>query len=142
MHCINVHMPLHPLRLAVFHPEVYRESRRSAAFRRAAMARLAETVRNDLARGPVLVAGDWNTPARISSLRPMRRLLDDAFQSGGAGWGNTVTSEFPVSRIDIIYVSDRFDVVHCEAIATDDSDHRMVLAELWLKAPESDQRGE
>ena len=130
--CFNVHMPLYPLRLSIHRGAVRREAREAVRARQAAITNLAREVRAALARGPVIVAGDWNTPAYAGSLRVLRDLLEDAFALAGSGWGNTMTNAFPVSRIDIMYVSSEFEVVHCAAYPAPASDHRIVAAEVWL----------
>ena len=134
--CVNVHLPLLPLRLAVHRRAVRDESRKAVAERAGMIARLAAAVRDRASSGPVIVAGDWNTPASAGSLRPLRARLDDAFRRGGSGWGNTMTSDFPVARIDAVFLSQHFDVVYCAAHTAKPSDHRLVEAELWLRSRE------
>jgi endonuclease/exonuclease/phosphatase (EEP) superfamily protein YafD len=56
--------------------------------------------------------------------------LGDSFRKAGRGLGNTITNEYPVSRIDYIWI-DRG--IHAHAVVakrTDHSDHRMVIADL------------
>lgn len=134
--CINAHLPLLPLRLAVHKRGVRDETRQAVQARATMVKRLADAVRSHLGRDPVIVAGDWNVPARAGSLKPLRALLDDAFRLGGSEWGNTMTNEFPVSRIDAIFLSDDFDVAYCASHPSPPSDHRLVEAELWLKPNE------
>jgi endonuclease/exonuclease/phosphatase (EEP) superfamily protein YafD len=131
--CISVHLRLYPLRLAIWGRVVRDETRRAMHERGEAMRRLEAAVRSHArGGGHVLVAGDWNVPASAKSLRPLRHYLSDAFLAGGSGWGNTMTDEFPVSRIDTILVSRGFNVVRCVAHSTGISDHRMVEADMWL----------
>jgi len=133
--CISVHLRLYPLRLAVWDRAVRDESRRAKNERSEAMRRLEAVVRSHArGGGSLIVAGDWNVPASAKSLRPLRHHLSDAFLAGGSGWGNTMTDEFPVSRIDAIFVSSGFNVVRCVAHPTGISDHRLVEAALWLEA--------
>lgn len=130
--CVNVHMPLYPLRLAV-HRKAVREDTKAAVKERAgSIARLETAVRSYSERGPVIVAGDWNVPARAASLKPLTVLLDDAFRRGGSGWGNTMTNDSPVSRIDAVFVSRDFEVIHCASRPSGTSDHRLVEVEMWL----------
>jgi endonuclease/exonuclease/phosphatase (EEP) superfamily protein YafD len=140
--CINVHLPLYPLRLAIWKQTVRSETRTAVASRREAMAQLGGAVESYLDRGPVIVAGDWNVPARARSLRPIAAQLRDAFRLGGSGWGNTMTNDFPISRIDAIFVSPDIDVIHCRAHKTETSDHRLLEAELWLRLALSSRRTE
>ena len=79
---------------------------------------------------PLLVAGDFNAPQkdRIFSLLPAG--MHDAFACAGKGIGNTILNEFPVLRIDQIWVSSHFQVVQSFARRTRASDHRLVVADL------------
>ena len=78
----------------------------------------------------VILAGDFNTPASAFSLEPIRSMLRDAWLVCGHGWGRTITSTFPLSRIDQCWVSDDVECIHGRAYREDVSDHLMVLFEL------------
>ena len=47
--------------------------------------------------------------------------------------GNTIINDFPVSRIDQVWVSGEFDSKVVVAHRTRNSDHRMVVCDLILK---------
>lgn len=73
--------------------------------RPAAQARLEQTapIRAAIARrksGALLVAGDFNTPPRGLFYRRLSRGLQDAWPSGGRGFGGTYPSRLPLLPID------------------------------------------
>ncbi len=57
----------------------------------------------------------------------------DAFWSGRIGWGNTITNDRPVVRIDQVWTSDHFQPTAVFARETLNSDHRMVVCDLRLQ---------
>jgi len=81
----------------------------------------------------VILAGDFNTPARARSLRPLRAGLRDAWRICGRGWGRTVTADFPVSRIDQCWVSGTIECIHGEVFHESLSDHRLLMADLIFR---------
>jgi vancomycin resistance protein VanJ len=128
---VNVRMPLPALRLALYSSSAREEIRASHAERIAAFHGLSERMAKTLETGPVLLVGDFNTPARSSLLEGLRSLgMRDAFRAAGHGWGNTMTHEFPVARIDMVFVSPQFRPLAAWSEPNGFSDHRTVRAEL------------
>jgi len=82
---------------------------------------------------PVILAGDFNTPAGMASLTPLRLLLRDVWPSAGVGWGATMTAEMPLSRIDQCWVSERLTPVAAHVERRGASDHRLLVVDLRLK---------
>ncbi len=80
----------------------------------------------------LILAGDFNLPARYPPLRRASERLKNAFCVAGRGWGRTVPSWLPVLRIDHIYVQDEAQVHYATAVPTRFSDHNMVLAEVTV----------
>ena len=83
-----------------------------------------------LAKGPVIIGGDFNTPGQDSLLDPLRGPLTDCFAAAGRGWPNTITADYPMSRIDGIWVSDEMRPLNARVVYTPHSDHRMVVADV------------
>jgi len=81
----------------------------------------------------IVMAGDFNTPARMSSLGPLRRRLRDAWREAGRGWGATITNDFPVERIDQCWVSDSIRVLDARVRPSRLSDHRMLIVDLAVR---------
>lgn len=89
-------------------------------------------------RRPVIVTGDLNAPERSLIIR---NLLDtglrDAFSSAGTGYGYTHGHSlkprlFSTIRIDHILVSREIGVENCFAGGKEGSEHRPVIADLWM----------
>ncbi len=77
----------------------------------------------------VILAGDFNTDASARSLKVIRKKFADVWRESGSGWGGTAISQFPVARIDHIYVSN-FKPESVRVMGSDFSDHLPVVASL------------
>ncbi|MFN3649684.1 MAG: endonuclease/exonuclease/phosphatase family protein [Armatimonadota bacterium] len=98
-------------------------------------AAIAEELRAE--RGPVLIAGDFNAPARSLVHRTLRGAgFRDAFAERGRGYGYTYGHATRLGhsfvRIDHILVSPALEVERCWTGSPDGSDHRAVVADLRL----------
>lgn len=128
---LSTRLALPQLRFDLWRPGVWREASKVRAIRAEQMARLLEHV-SAAAPAPVIVGGDFNTPAGDSLFRPLRPHLRDAFAEAGMGWPNTITDEHPMARIDQIWVSEHFEVHQARVVYTPNSDHRMLVVDLAL----------
>jgi vancomycin resistance protein VanJ len=79
---------------------------------------------------PLIVGGDFNTPAGDPVYRILPDRLHDAFREGGIGFCKTKSNNKPVFRIDQIWVDSRFRASGVVSRKTEASDHRMVIADL------------
>ncbi|MEK7270679.1 MAG: endonuclease/exonuclease/phosphatase family protein [Planctomycetota bacterium] len=87
-----------------------------------------------LDRDPVLLMGDFNTPADSAFLDPFRARYRNAFETAGRGCTATWPMPFPVLSIDQIWANRAFIARRCEHGASILSDHRWVFAEFSLPA--------
>ncbi|MDB4778114.1 endonuclease/exonuclease/phosphatase family protein [bacterium] len=76
-----------------------------------------------------IIGGDFNLVGNDGALDAMKELSDTFFQMG-SGWGNTGTNNYPLFRVDQIWTNSAFACNAHRAFATQNSDHRMVLADL------------
>jgi endonuclease/exonuclease/phosphatase (EEP) superfamily protein YafD len=116
-------------RLDLWNPEAWRDSAKNRQLRRTQLA-AGLTMPSMLSNYPEIVGGDFNAP----STDPAFRLLDkfsDAHREAGRGWGNTVLNNFPIARPDQIRLN-RLRAVSVRAIRTHNSDHRMVVADVYV----------
>jgi len=130
---LSTRLKLPLLRADLWRPTTWREAAKLRELRATSMAQIAAQVR---AWGtmPIIVGGDFNTPAGDSLFAPLRAGgLTDAFAAVGRGWPDTITSDFPVARIDQIWVSERFRPLAGRVVFTPNSDHRMVVVDLALR---------
>ncbi len=92
------------------------------------LARAAEE-----ASGPVLLAGDFNTPSESAIFRRLWPRYTDAFSSAGFGWGYTFFGGRTAVRIDHILASPGWRCERCWVRSSIGSPHHPVLADLtWL----------
>jgi vancomycin resistance protein VanJ len=83
--------------------------------------------------GPVILAGDFNTPPAGNVYGRLTQGLVDSFRERGWGWGYTYPSRLPLLRIDYVFHSREWAAVSCRVGDRPGSDHRPVFAELALK---------
>jgi len=110
------------------------EARQEAAERyeqrRSDMELVAKCIDGGDASAPLIVGGDFNTPAGDPLFRILPDRLHDAFREGGIGFCKTKSNNRPVFRIDQIWVDSRFRASGVVSRKTETSDHRMVIADL------------
>jgi len=78
---------------------------------------------------PLIVGGDFNMPPGEAPLRLLQKRLQDSFRIAGAGWGSTITNEYPFHRIDQIWLSPHLRPLRVRAYRTQHSDHRLVVCD-------------
>jgi endonuclease/exonuclease/phosphatase family metal-dependent hydrolase len=64
------------------------------------MGRVRHYAEPALAQGPAIVGGDFNTPGGDALFRALRPHFRDCFAVAGQGWPDTITNDYPASRID------------------------------------------
>jgi endonuclease/exonuclease/phosphatase (EEP) superfamily protein YafD len=80
--------------------------------------------------GPVVVAGDFNTPPPSAIFRRLWGGYEDAFSTAGWGWGYTFRARVSAVRIDHILVGGGGRATGCRVGPDVGSPHRPVLADL------------
>lgn len=94
--------------------------------RRQELAEIAAWIRNQNPGSRIIVGGDFNSPPDPGTFKPFHAWLQPASRFSGY----TAVNEFPMARIDQIWVSG-FEATNAEAYKTQNSDHRLVRC--WLK---------
>ncbi len=89
----------------------------------------------DAARGPKILCGDFNTPPLGHYYAYFQRRLTDAFTQSGCGLGYTFRADFPVLRIDYVWLDERVTATRCTPLPDAGSDHLPLLAELVVTRP-------
>jgi len=107
--------------------------KRAAASQRHRLKQLASAlrcVRQTEPDVPLILGGDFNTPAgdRLLSLVP--RTLTDVFTARGIGLGNTYHTRWPLTRIDHVYVNHHLLPEAAVTRRARGTDHRMVIADV------------
>ncbi|HQK92281.1 MAG TPA: endonuclease/exonuclease/phosphatase family protein [Armatimonadota bacterium] len=79
---------------------------------------------------PLILGGDFNTPAGDRLLGLVPRTLTDVFTARGIGLGNTYHTRWPLTRIDHIYVSHHITPEAAVTRRARGTDHRMVIGDV------------
>ena len=79
----------------------------------------------------IIIAGDFNIPARMQSIAPLRE-FQDAWKVAGSGWGATVPEFLPLTRIDHVWMSENIEIVSVHVRRLAGSDHRAVVVDFDL----------
>jgi endonuclease/exonuclease/phosphatase family metal-dependent hydrolase len=124
-----------PFRLDLWSPACWQAYRANRKFQHAQMSGIAQQIAALPRDVPIVAGGDWNAPAGDAVFSTLQPRLYDTFSEAGRGWGNTITNEFPVLRIDQIWASSQWRTSTVVARKTQHSDHRMVICDLQLAAP-------
>ena len=92
---------------------------------------IAETLARENTRTAIL-CGNFNSPGGIQSGRVLAPSLRDVWPKSGRGWPATMTSSFPVSRIDQCWVTPDV-AVRAAWVRPGASDHRRLVVDLTLR---------
>lgn len=82
---------------------------------------------------PFIVCGDLNSTPYSWVYGHLSKGLTDAFRTAGRGWGGTFPTRLPFVRIDVVLVSEEWEVMGAHVSDAVSSDHRPVIAELRLR---------
>jgi endonuclease/exonuclease/phosphatase (EEP) superfamily protein YafD len=119
-------------RFDLWSPRCWQAFQQNRRQRRAQLAKIADylqTIPDDRA---VVLGGDFNAPPGDAVFRLLRSRLTDAFTIAGRGWGASFSRELPVLRIDQLWISTQLQALGVLVRRTENSDHRMVIADFAL----------
>ncbi len=116
--------------LGVLAVDVESDPRRFRKYPLVQLAVVAQRYRN----GPLLIAGDFNTPPDSMHFAAMRSDLRNGFEMSGGGYAPTWPSFAPVIALDQIWVNAQIDAYRCWGDWTLCSDHRPVIVEFGIRA--------
>jgi hypothetical protein len=112
-------------RIDLFNPEAWRELANNRRARREEI----ETIVRQLPTSDVIVGGDFNCQSGDRALDAMPPHLRDAFYEAGLGWGHSAVNDYPLARIDQLWISPEWRARQVFAVKTIHSDHRMVVGD-------------
>lgn len=112
-------------RLDYWNPGCWREFAEKRSSRREEFKEVAEWIERNAGSMPVIAGGDYNTPPDGR----MFGMFGEGFRDATFDSGYTAVNEFPLARIDQIWVRG-LTPRGSRAVRTANSDHQMVL--LWL----------
>ena len=98
-----------------------------------ALTALLRRVMTENNTATAILAGDFNTHGTSQSLAPLRNLFTDVWSVVGLGWGATMTSNWPVSRIDQCWITKNITPVSARVVSGTPSDHNLLLVDLIIE---------
>ena len=121
------------LRFDLWNVEAWSEFADNRADRRVQLQMIYDQIKVEANSLPTIFGGDFNAPARDAIFEILKPVFHDSFVQAGRGWGKTIVNEYPAQRIDQVWCTEHFNAVSVTAKKTKNSDHRMVISDLWLK---------
>lgn len=116
------------MRIDLYSPSAWTDFADNRAARAKELKEVADALATMKVR-PTIIGGDFNTPPD-PILKPLVDGLSDAFASAGVGLGATCVNPYPcIVRIDQIWSGKTVRCVRSFVVATEFSDHRMVVAD-------------
>ena len=122
-----------PKRINVWNRHAWIEFAVNRRRRRKELSEILHGINSQLQNDPIVIGGDFNAPARDAIFDLLKPNLRDAFPEAGRGWGKTITNDYPVQRIDQIWISSHFRARSLTARKSVHSDHRMVVCDLQMR---------
>ena len=135
---ISLRLSSCPIRMDIWSRDCWKMYQANRATRRRQLSTIANYVATLPADARLVVGGDFNCPPRDAVLSLLKPRLTDAFTAAGRGWGATIIELFgwPMIRIDQIWTC-HLQATDVFALATQFSDHHMVVADFALDNPQN-----
>jgi len=96
--------------------------------------KIAKLIQNSDRYDGVILGGDFNVRGGSASLRPLRQSgLKDVWKRAGRGWSGTVLADFPMARIDQVWMNDGIVTYLAQTNQGRVSDHRMVVVDFGFQ---------
>lgn len=114
-------------RMDWWNPNCWSTHRGRRELHREQLDQLAAAIASVPAGLPIIVGGDFNSPAGDGAHELLRPRISDAFTTAGRGWGATFSQRFAFHRIDQIWLSPELTALDVQAEIAKHSDHRLVI---------------
>lgn len=118
------------VRCDLWSPDCWSAQTANRRARRQQLATVLALTEKESLHGPLIIGGDFNAPAGDAVFHLLSPVAHDAFADAGRGWGNTIVNQFPVLRIDQIWIGGGLLANDVHAVAMRYSDHRAVVCDL------------
>ncbi len=130
----RVHTPERPVAVLVVHFHPTNPLDKTTTKKENDAARLREAKRAfEIATTydtPFLIMGDFNANSGSPAYDLFSEKFQDCCRVGGGLWDKTWPANFPITRIDYIWISRHFGVLQCRTLESSASDHLPVIAEI------------
>lgn len=114
----------------LWNADCWRDHKKNRTLRRAQIEELMTVIDSLPTDQPLIVGGDLNAPPGDGAFSPFSPLLRDSWMEAGRGRGSTIINDFPVLRIDQVWVNKHLRARSARVQKTKHSDHRMVIFDL------------
>jgi endonuclease/exonuclease/phosphatase (EEP) superfamily protein YafD len=118
-------------RIDLYDPEAWRQLAENSRARRSQV----NDIFRRLSPRAAIVGGDFNCQPNDRALGAVPGRFRDAFRLAGRGWGHTAVNDYPLARIDQVWITPEFKAAQVFVRKTENSDHRLVVADLLLRKP-------
>lgn len=117
------------MRIDLYDPSAWQSFAENRSTRRTEVQRIADELKQ-LNFQPDLLGGDFNTPPDSEVQAHITIGLADSFARAGVGYGATCVNPYPcLVRIDQIWSSMKLNPTRSKVVATENSDHRMLISD-------------
>jgi len=119
-----------PFRVDFWNPAAWKALAAHRQIQRTQLKSLKSSIQTLEPHLPIIMAGDCNAPAGDAIFRELQPRFHDAYYQSGAGWCDTFQNDFPVLRIDQVWLSREWRSLYLSARRTQNSDHRLVICDV------------
>lgn len=117
-------------RLDYWSPDLWKSYAANKDARKQELADIVWFILEHRNKMPLIVGGDFNTPPDKVIQAPLISVASDAFSNSGRGWPGTAVNDYPLVRIDQVWLSEDLKPLDSLVKKTAHSDHRMVV--VWM----------
>ena len=117
-------------RLDWWRPACWQAHRERRRLHRAQLTELSDAIAAVPDGMPVIVGGDFNSPAGDAAHQVLESHVRDSFGEVGCGWGCTFARDFPFHRIDQVWLSRDLRPLQGGAVRAEHSDHRAAVCDV------------
>lgn len=119
-----------PFRVDFWNPTAWRALASHREVQRGQLRALKDSIKALEPNRLIIMAGDCNAPGGDAIFRELQTEFHDAYKQGGSGWCNTFQNDFPVLRIDQVWLSHIWNADYYVVRRTKNSDHRVVICDV------------
>lgn len=130
--CVSLRLSPPPARLDFWSPLFWSARRDLLQQHRKELQQIKQRLTGKWRGNLAIVGGDFNCVPLDRASDELRPYFSDQFASGGRGWGSTGTNEWPLFRVDQIWMTTSNYRSRTSAVRTNSSDHRMVVCDILI----------
>ena len=128
--CVSLRLTPPVARLDFWTTGFWLEHREMRNLHRRELQEVVQEIRRTDATSQWVVGGDFNTTPHDRALSELRPMMADSFSQSGTGLGGTGTNDWPLFRVDQVWVNSHCETERVCAVKSIHSDHRLVVCDL------------